>query len=338
MLNLETFYNWILPLSFGNKSDLYGKAKNLIRVHLLALLWMAMAAGFWQPVRVNLLPVFIFALLGYGFSLWCFKRYNSFQVSGNIFLTISFFCFLGTVYFFQMSFFPFLIWFFFFPIFAWTFCGKRSAIFWLVLGLGCIVWAFLYTPFEIPSYYKSWQVSIIFILNPIFFFLFMAFFQIMSDNEKKKLFEQLSLEREQSKTLIENIPVGVAYINKDLKVEYINPIIERFAKTKSKFARGQRLDDLLAQERFEMVKPYYDRALKGKVSSFERYYDPPGRPRMYIRSFYVPLTDPSKNVIGFIVLIEDLSSIKKKPRKPGWRWKKPNRKNWRKPLISAIGN
>ncbi len=131
-------------------------------------------------------------------------------------------------------------------------------------------------------------------------------------------FAAIETERGRLNTLLENLPVGVAFVNADGSTLLSNPAFRRFLPTGEIPARLPNAEELwegydehgsrITRDRFVTV-----RALRGEqVPGIEFLHHPPDGPSVWTRVSGVPLRDPgSSRVTGSISVIVDIDEQKR---------------------------
>jgi signal transduction histidine kinase len=131
-------------------------------------------------------------------------------------------------------------------------------------------------------------------------------------------FAAIDAERSRLNTLLENLPVGVAFVNADGSTLLSNPAFRRFLPSGEIPARLPNAEEVwegyeedgsrITRDRFVTM-----RALRGElVRGIEFLHHPPDRPSVWTRVSGVPLRDPSgSRVTGSISVIVDIDEQKR---------------------------
>lgn len=81
--------------------------------------------------------------------------------------------------------------------------------------------------------------------------------------------QQKLLSREaELRALVENVPVGIARFDQNLKCKYINPILEKTLGIKLSEIKNKHASEIIEFEIFSQFKPYIDRAMHGETVTF----------------------------------------------------------------------
>jgi diguanylate cyclase (GGDEF)-like protein/PAS domain S-box-containing protein len=112
------------------------------------------------------------------------------------------------------------------------------------------------------------------------------------------------------KTITDAMPGLVAYWDKDLRCLFANqPYLSWFGKTPAEII-GTPMIALLGEHLFTLNEPYIRGALAGNKQHFERTLTKADGSVVYTWANYIPDVDVLGNVIGFFVLITDVTPLK----------------------------
>ena len=307
---LISVHNRVIPSSFARDAITLKKAKTIINIHLIALLLLGLSipATIWVEPRF-ILP-FSVTFIGFVLSIWAFKKWHSFELSGNAFIGLCMFCTLSIVLKYGGISSPYVVWLFLIPIYAFIIASRRTAIFWFITTIIAIVGIIQFLPITMDTGLNENHLRIVFAVNTLSFFAFIFFMEYYSDRQRTELIEELQIEKQQNNAIIERLPAGVAYISKDMRVLYQNPVFEAWFRSNNERDAGKHLKELIGESYYQETLPYYERALQGETVNFERLVGDPNKRQIYIRCTYVPRFDIHGKIIGFIVLTEDLTQFK----------------------------
>lgn len=136
---------------------------------------------------------------------------------------------------------------------------------------------------------------------------------LSSINIALKLYGSLKKLKEKEQFIqkvTDSIPGLVGYWTKEMRCSFANqPYTEWFGR-KPNEAIGMKMQDLLGEELFNKNKPYILAALKGEPQKFERAIPKPNGEVGYTWAQYIPDIDSSNTVIGFYVLVIDITGLK----------------------------
>lgn len=133
-----------------------------------------------------------------------------------------------------------------------------------------------------------------------------------SDITKRHRYAE-SLRKSESwlRLITDNVPAMIAYIGKDLKYQFTNRVYVDWYGLHQGGLNGLELEQSRVHSNFTKIKRYVDRALKGESVSFtvdekNKFGEP-----SYLLKSYVPNRDINGDVLGFFVLIRDITERRK---------------------------
>jgi PAS domain S-box-containing protein len=114
--------------------------------------------------------------------------------------------------------------------------------------------------------------------------------------------------------IADNAPVGIAYIDRELRYEFINKYhaewLQSFTGTTPAEAIGKRAPEVLGKKIFSTVEPYVRECLRGTTVEFEvEAASRTGEP-LVMQFRFVPERKDEK-VVGFVAVGTDVSSAKR---------------------------
>lgn len=127
-----------------------------------------------------------------------------------------------------------------------------------------------------------------------------------TDITERHRYQQSLQENERRLRLItDNVPAMIAYIGADLKFEFTNQVyIDWYGST----SRGLDISVLDKSPNYKQIQPFVKRALNGESVIFEsRELNRVGEPNYLLKS-YVPNLDGNGIVLGFFVLIRNITA------------------------------
>ena len=311
---MDQVYYWFIGKEIWEDKRLLRKAKLLVSVHLLAIFFILTSLVLSIAIDKTFTNLFWICLTGLTSSLFAFKLNRSFLVSGNAFIAISHMATLVMVYEYGSIYAPYLIWLFLIPVYAFVIANRKSALFWFTITVVSTIAILLYFPEKMITDYKSHYLKFLYALNFFSFFAFIFVMEYLSNSERKKLVEKIDFERNQIRSIVAKIPAGVAYIDKDFKLNFFNPVFRRLLNLSKDMKFGISLREVLGDLNFQTNLNTYQRALNGETVVVEKPIERNGK-QNYIRCTFVPRHDQNNSVEGFIILIEDLTKIKAKESK-----------------------
>ncbi|MCU0809870.1 MAG: PAS domain-containing protein [Thiobacillaceae bacterium] len=118
-----------------------------------------------------------------------------------------------------------------------------------------------------------------------------------------------------TETVLDNLPLLVAYVDKDQRYRFNNMAYELWFGTKPKDIYGKRLPDLLGEAAYRDLQPYVEQVLAGKPVSFERQLPYKGAGLRDVVVSYLPDVSPQGEVRGYYGIIQDVSQTKESERR-----------------------
>lgn len=129
----------------------------------------------------------------------------------------------------------------------------------------------------------------------------------------KTLNKSLTQERDWFKTLTDSIPAAVCYWDKNLICQFVNPAYLHKIRKNLDDVLGFHHDVVITGKTAEVTSQYIPLALAGEPCEFEltqEFLDENGEERIGLCK-YAPHISQSNEVLGFFVLVTEITSIKK---------------------------
>lgn len=137
----------------------------------------------------------------------------------------------------------------------------------------------------------------------------------MIDITERRRADQRRQELEARLALVtDNVPVLISYVGADRRYVFNNAAYERWFGHTRDYFRGRHMREVVGSEAYDRIKAYVDKALAGEEMHFEAelaYRDAGSR---YVSASYIPHKDQAGAVMGFFVLINDLSERRRAER------------------------
>lgn len=129
--------------------------------------------------------------------------------------------------------------------------------------------------------------------------------------ERHRYAESLKKKEQWLRLITDNVPAMIAYVGADLKFQFTNQVYMNWYGHSESEIYG--LEDLKANTNidFSKLKPYVDKALAGESVSFETEEKSLTGEISYLLKSYVPNIDAEGQVLGFFVLIRDITDRRK---------------------------
>jgi len=107
--------------------------------------------------------------------------------------------------------------------------------------------------------------------------------------------------------LADLLPVMTGYYDTDLRLQFINRPFAEWMEVPRKDVIGRHMHDIVGKEGFERRLPMIDAVLAGERQFFVAEWDHPSRGTVVAQTQYVPWVRPGGKVIGFVVVVEDVT-------------------------------
>lgn len=107
--------------------------------------------------------------------------------------------------------------------------------------------------------------------------------------------------------IMDATPALVSYVDRDLRYRFVNRQYEVWFGRSSRDVVGKTLHEVLGAAATERLRPYLDLALKGEEVRFELEVPYRDGGKRWIDAHYVPDRDASGEVVGFYVLVVDIT-------------------------------
>ncbi|MCE8040351.1 PAS domain-containing hybrid sensor histidine kinase/response regulator [Halomonas sp. MCCC 1A11062] len=125
--------------------------------------------------------------------------------------------------------------------------------------------------------------------------------------ERIRQAEALAERERWIRTITDHVPAMIAYLDRELRYVFTNRVYEEWYGWPHDLLLGSALGDLHSAEHCARLMPYLQRVLAGERISFELpEQNAEGEHRVLLRA-YVPHRDSDGSVIGFFVLIRDIT-------------------------------
>lgn len=129
--------------------------------------------------------------------------------------------------------------------------------------------------------------------------------------ERHRYAESLKKSERWLRLITDNVPAMIAYVGSDLKFQFTNQVYMDWYGHSASELYGLEDHQNLTNFDFSKVKPYVDKALAGESVSFETEEQNLAGELCYLLKSYVPNIDVEGQVLGFFVLIRDITDRRK---------------------------
>ena len=115
-------------------------------------------------------------------------------------------------------------------------------------------------------------------------------------------------DEERLRLLMDSVPALVAYIDTEERYRFANRVYEEWLGIPARSLSGRAVREAWGSERYALVRPNIERALRGERVSYEYTVSEKGVDRR-LRATYVPELDASGNVSGCFVLAVEITEL-----------------------------
>lgn len=130
----------------------------------------------------------------------------------------------------------------------------------------------------------------------------------LSDITEQHQYEQSIKESENwLRTITDNVPAMIAYVNNDKQFMFTNKMYNQWYGGNTRELVGQNLEQSKLFDDYEKIAIYVNRALDGETVTFESQETSIDGKTCYLLKSYVPNKNEADDVLGFFVLINDVT-------------------------------
>jgi PAS domain S-box-containing protein len=116
---------------------------------------------------------------------------------------------------------------------------------------------------------------------------------------------------ERYKNITDNLPVLIAYIDRDRRYRSVNKLFETWYQLPVSEIVGQRMEDIMLPDSYAKMEPSINRVLAGEAVMQEDASLTPDGIYRYRRVNYIPHRGEDGSVMGFFALVEDISDLRR---------------------------
>lgn len=116
---------------------------------------------------------------------------------------------------------------------------------------------------------------------------------------------------ERYKNITDNLPVLIAYIDRDLRYRAVNRMYETWYQKPVSEIIGRHMSEIMLPETYAQLEEPIQRALAGEVAMHEGESQTPDGIHRYHRVHYLPHRAEDGEVLGFYALVEDITDIRR---------------------------
>nr|MBC8240923.1 PAS domain S-box protein [Alphaproteobacteria bacterium] len=116
---------------------------------------------------------------------------------------------------------------------------------------------------------------------------------------------------ERYKNITDNLPVLIAYFDRDLHYRAVNRLYETWYQKPVSEIIGRHMSEIMLPETYTQLEETIQRALAGEVVMYEGESQTPDGVHRYRRVHYLPHRAEDGEVLGFYSLVEDISEFRR---------------------------
>src|ERR1700733_5547465 len=113
------------------------------------------------------------------------------------------------------------------------------------------------------------------------------------------------------RAIVASVPALIGYWNRELRCEFANEAYSELCPVDTQEMIGMTMLELVGERMFRLNEPYARAALAGRPQHFERKSIKPDGSEFYFDARYVPDMNELGEVRGFIVLVTDITELRR---------------------------
>lgn len=121
--------------------------------------------------------------------------------------------------------------------------------------------------------------------------------------------QQLQDSAKRLRLITDNMPSLIAYIDRDLRYQFINAYFQHLLEANPLALQGQRVADALGASNYATLQPHLEAALGGERQHFERMNIVHGK-EIWLLTDYIPDINEAGEVVGIFATAKDITELK----------------------------
>lgn len=174
---------------------------------------------------------------------------------------------------------------------------------------------------EMGALYAGWRLEAMRLSGGLTVLMAGAAVALALVQSRRREFEALSLEAQQVRetasrrirTVTDNLPAMVAYVDRKQRCRFANTAAQALMGLSQQEMIGRHVAEMLSPEAYAELRPHMEAALRGEAQHFER-HRVEGPQDLYLVVDYVPDVDTDHRVLGFYVMVTDITALKRVER------------------------
>lgn len=140
--------------------------------------------------------------------------------------------------------------------------------------------------------------------------VFVGFAATVEDiTERQGLLDGLAENEKRLRTITDNLPVLITYVDHEQRVRFANATLETWMGIAPAMVRNRRFEDVFGNSLYAARRQYIERALRGERVEFDITSAAKGVER-HLQAVYIPDFAPNGGVKGFYTLTTDVTGLK----------------------------
>ncbi len=303
--------HWFIPTQIRAERRLYTKSILMVSMKMISCLSFAFAF-FFLIAHFPSFSFFLLALMAMIFAnLIYFRSKGNYTSSANIYIGIIYICLSVVLYLSSGTNSIFLIWMITPIVYSFFLINRASGIFWLVFNFFIYV-VFIYLDTNnilLNRIQEAGLMNAAYFINLILFTLNLASLLLINDVRIDYLLEEVEKEKNQTKLIVDNIPVGIGYCDLDLYIKFVNGTILKWYELE-KLNEDALLIEFFGQEISTQLNLDINQLKIGQAIIAECFIPLPKNPDFFVRATLIPDRNENKELLGFFFLLEDFTSVK----------------------------
>ncbi|HEU4497984.1 MAG TPA: PAS domain-containing protein, partial [Sphingomicrobium sp.] len=107
--------------------------------------------------------------------------------------------------------------------------------------------------------------------------------------------------------IADSLPVMIAYLNREQRYLFLNRTLAEWLEQPRRTILGRTMREVVGENAYEFRRPMVEAALNGEEQWFIADFDHVTRGKLTVQAHYVPHRDPEGQVIGLILVIQDVT-------------------------------
>lgn len=142
--------------------------------------------------------------------------------------------------------------------------------------------------------------------------LVLGCFALVQDiSERESAIRALRTSEEQLRTVTDNLPVFISYVDETRRLRFVNSTAEKWFAAPANRILGRPVSDFFDPEEFAILKSYMDRASRGEDVHFETPLHYPDGIMRTVEVTYAPELREEGTAAGWFALVQDVTNRKR---------------------------